>query len=215
MRDAIEDVTRNRSPVRIALSTVAILLSFGASGCWLAAAQLAPVALQAVESLGSGVAQVAAAASGPRTPKDSDLTPAEQEERCDELEIEVPGVIEFRSSQSAPGPEWREIRLGGSMDSPQWEPLIEQDAGPGGWRQVANLATMNFTPPIDGALKPGADNYLAYAPANPQTSVEQDQLISMTIDFGAGIGTFQWKGRLYQYSLVRQLPCYPTSLAMN
>ena len=50
---------------------------------------------------------------------------------------------------------------------------------------------------------------LAYAPAEPQTSIERDQLVALTADFGAGIGTFKWNGRSYQYTLVNRLPCFP------
>lgn len=201
--------------MRIALGALAIILGIGSSGCWLAALQLAPAALEAAGTVASDAVQLASGAAIARHSKKVGDDPADQEERCDELEIEVPGVIEFRTTEIASAPEWRELQLGGSMDAPHWEPLFEQDAAPGGWHRASNLAAMKFAPPIDGALKPGMENYLAYAPVNPQTSVEQDQLVAMTIDFGAGIGTFQWKGRSYQYSLVNELPCFPASLALK
>src|SRR5438876_4717519 len=201
--------------MRMALGVLALGLALGASGCWMAAVQFAPLAIQAAESLGSGVLNLAGAAAAAHQSKDPASGDAiDHEERCDELQVEVPGVIEFRTSQAASSAEWRELHLTDSIDTPQWEVLTRQDSAPGGWHPAVNLAKMNFAPPIDGALKPGTGNYLAYAPNNPQTSVEQDQLVAMTVDFGAGIGTFQWKGRTYQYSLVRELPCFPASMAM-
>lgn len=200
--------------MRMAVGVLVAGLAIGASGCLLAALQLAPVALQAAESLGSGVVNMAGAAAASNHSKDPGGDEIDSEERCDELQIEVPGVIEFRAAQ-ATSAEWRELRLSDSIDSPQWEPLTGGDSAPGGWHPAVNLARMNFVPPIGGALKPGVGNYLAYAPNNPQTSVEQDQLVAMTVDFGAGIGTFQWKGRTYQYSIVRELPCFPAPLAMK
>lgn len=199
----------------MAVGALAVGLAIGASGCWMAALQLAPVALQAAESLASGVVNIAGAAASSHHSNDPGGDALDREERCDELQIEVPGVIEFRTAQATSSAEWRELRLSDSIDDPQWEPLTAQDSAPGGWHAAVNLARMNFAPPIEGALKPGVGNYLAYAPNNPQTSVEQDQLVAMTVDFGAGIGTFQWKGRTYQYSLVRELPCFPAPLAMK
>jgi hypothetical protein len=68
---------------------------------------------------------------------------------------------------------------------------------------------MRFAPPLRQGLRDGKPNYLAYAPAEPRTAVERDQLVALTADFGVGSGTFQWNGRAYQYTLVNRLPCFP------
>lgn len=197
------------------MATLAIVLAIGACGCWMAALQFAPMALQAVGSVGTGLAHAAENAAASGHVDDPGHSPADTEEKCDQLQIEVPGVIEFRVAQVGAEPQWRELTLSNSIDEPEWEPLREQDSAPGGWHPALNLAKMNFTPPLEGVLKAGDGNYLAYAPSDPRTSVEQDQLVSMTVDFGTGIGTFLWNGRIYQYSLVRQLPCFPASVAMK
>lgn len=199
---------------RMMLAAGALALALGSSGCWMGAMELAPLGLQAAEMVGSGVVQVAANVAGSHSPGAAE-DEIDKEERCDDLQLEVPGLIELRADNRGAPPRWREITLGGSSDDPYWEPMPEKDEPAGGWRPTENLATMNFAPPLENSLKHGVDNYLAYAPAEPKTSVEQDQLVAMTVDFGAATGTFRWNGRVYQYSVVRKLPCFPPSVAMN
>jgi hypothetical protein len=209
--------------MRFALTACALTFALGTGGCWYAALQLAPLGLQAAEAVGGGavnlVAKAAAAThSSSHSDNEGDRKAGEdeidREERCDELQLEVPGVIELRQSGEASGPEWRELRLANS-DFPQWEVLQDKDSAQGGWRPAINLLKMSFTPPLEGSLKPGVPNYLAYAPAEPKTSIEQDQLVALTVDFGTGNGTFQWNGRRYQYAVVRNLPCFPAPIAMK
>jgi hypothetical protein len=183
-----------------------IVVVLGGAGC-LAPAMLAPLALQA------GVGAISAAgyaAKGNSRLDDTDDTvdPAEREERCDELQLEVPGTIEFQVADNNPT-AWRELQLGGSTDAPQWQAVAGAQSDPAGWRPLVNLHTMSFAPPLQQGLRRGKPNYLAYAPAEPRTSSERDQLVALTADFGAGLGTFQWQGREYQYTLVNRLPCFP------
>ena len=206
--------TGRATAMRIALAAGAIVLALASGGCWMGAMQLAPLGLQAAEMVGSGMVQIAADVAGSHAPSAAE-DEIDAEERCDDLQLQVPGLIELRADKSDDPPQWRDLTLGGSSDDPRWEPMAENDAPSGGWRPAQNLATMNFAPPLENWLKHGADNYLAYAPAQPRTSVERDQLVAMTVDFGAATGTFQWNGRVYQYSVVRKLPCFPPSLAMN
>src|SRR5215472_8261640 len=184
-----------------------IVVVLGAAGC-LAPAMVAPLAMQAGEMAGVGALNAVGYAAGGNPHLDGTVDAAENEERCDELQLEVPGTIEFQVANNSPT-AWRELQLGGSTDAPQWQAVAGEQSDAAGWRPLANLHRMRFAPPLQQALRNGKRNYLAYAPAEPRTPIEQDQLVALTADFGAGQGTFQWNGRAYQYTLVNGLPCFP------
>jgi hypothetical protein len=188
------------------LYAVVTLVILGTGGCLAPAIGLAPLALQAGESAGVGAID----AAGYAAERNSDLDGRSdaEEERCDELELEVPGTIEFQVADNNPT-AWRELQLGGSTDAPQWQALAGDQSDAAGWRPLANLHTMRFAPPLRQALKGGKHNYLAYAPAEPRTSIERDQLVALHAEFSGGQGTFQWNGRAYQYTLLNRLPCFP------
>ncbi len=57
-------------------------------------------------------------------------------------------------------------------------------------------------------LTPDKPQFLAYAPAEVSNPNDSEQFDSMTSAFGAGIGTFQWRGRTYSYVVVKELPCF-------
>lgn len=185
----------------------------------MAALQFAPYALQGAEFVGSGLIHGASSLAqgvgmmthGPNdVPKYSDMN-SEERERCDQLAYQVPGVIEMRKS-AAGAPEYRELRLDGSADDAQWTPVIQPDGASGGWRPAVNFLQMNFDPPMAGAIRQDSGStYLAYVPSDSQSPAEQDQLVSLTMNFGEPIGTFTWNGRVYQFDVAIALPCYPTS----
>ena len=189
------------------LWTAMIAVVLGAAGC-LGPAMIAPLAMQAGEMAGVGAINAASYATGGNSHPDGMVDAPEEEERCDELQLEAPGAIEFQMADNSPT-AWRELQLGGSTDAPQWQAVAGEKSDAAGWRPLANLHTMRFAPPLQQALRNGKHNYLAYAPAEPRTSIERDQLVALTADFGAGLGTFQWNGRAYQYTLVNRLPCFP------
>jgi hypothetical protein len=178
-----------------------ILVILTSVGC---ATSLVPMALQAGGMAGAGLLK----AAEPKSSDDGAQDSAENEERCDELELQVPGTIEFRLADQNPS-AWRQLQLGGSSDSPQWQALASEQSDAAGWRPLSKLENMSFAPPLEQVLKAGKRNYLAYAPAEPRSPVERDQLVALTADFGVGIGTVRWNGRTYQYTLVNRLPCFP------
>jgi hypothetical protein len=202
--------------LRMTLFAGLTALAFGVCGCWAAALQLAPIGIQAVEAVGSGAVQLAEAAtiSGHQKSKNAadedhpNEDEVDREERCDELELEIPGVVEIRKNTTG-APQYRELHLGGSPDEPQWAPVLDKDTGPGGWQTAVNFMQMNFTPPLDGALPETGTSYLAYAATEPQSDVERDRLVALTVNFGSGAGTFTWNGRGYQYVVKKKLPCFP------
>jgi hypothetical protein len=202
------DVPTSHLPLGAMLGPAVILVVLGGAGCLAPAIGLAPLALQAGEMAGVGAINVAGSAAEGNSHRNTTMDAAEGEERCDELQLEVPRTIEFQVADDSPT-AWRELQLGGSTDAPQWQAVAGEKSDAAGWRPLVNLHTMRFAPPLQQALRGGKPNYLAYAPADPRTSIERDQLVALTSDFGAGLGTFQWNGRAYQYTLVNRLPCFP------
>jgi hypothetical protein len=190
------------------------------SGCWLAALQLAPMALSAAGDVGSGLTYAAASAAGkvegkPEDPEhfgeDMNLPGGEEldsNDSCKLLEAQTPGVIELRKSTSG-APEYRALKLADSSGDVRWTPVVDQETATDGWRPAVRFLSMSFTPPLENALLPAGSSYVAYAPAQSQTSAEQDQLTALHFDFGAPVGTFNWDGRLYQYAVAHALPCLP------
>jgi len=190
-------------------------MAIALGGCWAAALQFAPLGLRAAEAVGAGAVDAAKMAAGSRSRGSAGSEDdVDREERCDALQLEIPGLIEVRQSKSS-APQWRELQLGGSTDAPQWVVNAGKDRPADGWRPAVNLTEMNFAPPIQGSLESGRTSFLAYAPAAPQNSVERDQLVAMTVDFGLSTGTFRSNGRTYQYTVVRDLPCFPGPVALR
>jgi hypothetical protein len=198
------------------IAILAVAGAIGTSGCWLAALQLAPMALSAASDVGSGLTYAAAETAGAVSGKkedpdqfDESLTGADEldsNESCKLLAAETPGVIELRKGSTG-APEYRALKLGDSSGTVRWLPVVDQDTGAEGWRPAVNFLSMNFVPPLTNALPENGSSYLAYAPAESKSSAEQDQLTALHFDFGNPLGTFSWDGRLYQYAVAHALPC--------
>jgi hypothetical protein len=186
-------------------------LALAAAGCWTAALELAPLGIRAAEAVGSGATTLAASSTGSHS-GDHGEDEIDRGERCDELQDMTPNVIEFRKADPGGVAQWRELRLDTSASDPRWIPAGDSGAE-SVWHAAQNLPSMSLSTPIVALLKPGTPSYLAYAAAEPQTISEDDQLAGLTADFGAGVGTFQWNGRLYQYALANKLPCFPAPVA--
>lgn len=171
--------------VKIAGSRLLIaLLAFAPLGCWVPiAVEYAPAALQTAESLG---AHAVAAAQGPAG--------------------DTPGVIELRRDASGSA-EYREMRIDVASNQPCWTPVSDRDTAADGWRPAENLMQMNFKPPLTSALSNSKTIYLAYAPLDAGSSdTDREKLEQFNRSFGAPVGTFDWNGHSYQYSLPRVLP---------
>jgi hypothetical protein len=167
-------------------------------------------------ALGSGVANAARATGGAHANGGAgDEDEVDREERCDALQLEAPGVIEVRKTDDGGTARWRGLHLGGSTDAPQWEVDASTDKAVDGWRSATNLLTKDVGPTLQDSLKAGVANYVAYAPAEPRNSSEQDHLVALVTNFGMSAGTFRWNGRVYQYSVVRKLPCFPAAIALK
>lgn len=124
------------------------------------------------------------------------------DQQCNELLLTAPPIIQFRGEPNG-AISWRQLHLGGSPDTAQWNVVL------GGWHQLANLEQLDFSPPLPNTFEVGQPIFMPYAPAEPQKSTEEDQLRSLTLDFGTPLGNFDWNGRIYDYLLVERLPCFP------
>lgn len=130
------------------------------------------------------------------------------DDTCDQLEVEVPGVIELRRS-AAGTPEFRELQLTDSLDDRQWTPIAYSETKPDGWRPATNFLQMNFTPPLGAVIPENSSSFLAYAPSQFVSAADGDKLTAMTTNFGKPVGTFTWNGHYYHYVVTTTLPCFP------
>ena len=186
----------------------------------MAAAQLAPIAVNVAEDVGADIvgltAGVAENVTASRHQAD-DLAKHQEEGResamnsgdsCDRLEVEVPGVIELRRSVGGT-PEYRELRLSDTIGERQWLPAADNETAADGWRPAVNFLQMNFSPPLGAVVPAPASNFLAYAPSQFVSPADRDRLAAMTSNFGEPAGTFTWQGRYYHYVVTSTLPCFP------
>jgi hypothetical protein len=198
---------------RITAILCGAVLMTGTYGCMLAAL---PLAISAAESVGSVVANgalgaVVAAHEGSGQLADPDHpgeAETDREDRCEQLQLDVPGVIELHKNASG-APQYRELQLGGSLAKPQWMPIVGQDTDPSGWRPAVHFLQMEFNPPL-GVLPQTGSDYLAYRQMHSDSSAAPDvEFTPLTANFGKTEGTFRWKGSLYQFALGNRLPCFP------
>lgn len=175
----------------------------------MAAVQLAPVAIQAVEAVGSGVAHLAEGSviAAHQSQLDKNMPPPDSDV-CDELSLEVPMLVELRTDATGVT-RYRELALVGSDLEPEWAAMPNQDTKDGGWKLATNFTKMNFQPPLRTELTANTISYVAYAPSDARDATEQDELNALAIGFGPGTGTFTWNERAYRYALVHKLPCFP------
>jgi hypothetical protein len=192
-----------------ALGCVTLALAVGASGCWMAAMQLAPVAIQAVEAIGGGVANLAVGGivSAHQSHADKNMPPPDSDV-CDELSQEVPMLVELKTDATGIT-RYRELSLVGSDLDPEWAAMPNQDMKTGGWKLASNFTKMNFQPPLQSELTANSIAYVAYAPADARDATEQDELNALAIGFGPAMGTFTWNERPFRYAVVHKLPCFP------
>jgi hypothetical protein len=225
-------------PLNLILSRVAFWMSMAAlgvfaSGCF---APFIPLAIQGVGMVAKMVG--VGAEAGTMVKHGDDQNPEETEvyeqtaldesdfdassakkpanaAKCNALELITPAIVEFRTDREG-ATQWRELGLGGSADSPRWTVMAEaagttaKDVAPtSGWSAASNLSHMEFSPPLETSASPGYATYLAYAPAASLNGVERDELASLMLDFGPATGTFKYNGRVFKYSTLKKLPCFP------
>jgi hypothetical protein len=188
---------------------MALALAIVASGCWMAAMQLAPVAIQAAEAIGGGVANLAVGgiAAAHQSHQDKNMPPPDSDV-CDELSQEVPMLVELKTDTTGTT-RYRELSLVGSDLDPEWAAMPNQDTKDGGWKLASNFTKMHFQPSLQSELTANSIAYVAYAAADAHDVTEQDQLNALEIGFGPAMGTFTWNERAFRYAVVHKLPCFP------
>jgi 2-polyprenyl-6-methoxyphenol hydroxylase-like FAD-dependent oxidoreductase len=167
---------------QIAVAILAAAMTVSAAGCWLAALQLAPAALELLETAGVGAAKLAQSGDSPRL-----------------------GMIELRRDPGG-APEYRDMGVDRSSGDFRWIPITDSTTDAQGWRPAVNFTNMDFQPRLAPAIPSRGDRYLAYAPRDPQTQAEKQGLRSFGDCFGEPVGTFRWNGRLFDYWLPDELP---------
>jgi hypothetical protein len=213
---AIKRLTFKSSASVLVVAISAASLACVASGCWMAAVQLAPVAIQVAKGAGQAAVNVtqnaAKLARGNSGPSEAEQHAAEESlsggDSCYRLQLESPGVIELRRNHEN-APEYRELVLTAELEQPQWTPIIDHDTGAGGWRPAMNFTQMNFVPPLEDAFPEDGSDYLAFTPVDAKTEIEKGRVAALTENFAQIAGTFNWRGQPYQYTVTRTLPCFP------
>jgi hypothetical protein len=200
----------------VLIATIAAATAVALSGCWMAAAQLAPLAESAAETVGADAVELASGIgasthqkeAAEKREKEAHDSAMNSDDVCNQLEVEVPGVIELR--RSAVGtPEYRELQLSESTEQPQWAPVAGGETTAEGWRPAVNFLQMSFTPPLGAVVPESSSNFLAYAPSKFVTEADGDRFTAMTSNFGKPAGTFTWNGTYYHYVVTSTLPCFP------
>lgn len=121
---------------------------------------------------------------------------------CDDLKTSAPLVIELKTAASGPL-NFRLLSLvTPKKKTPYWEPRSE-------WQPGNKLAQIEFNPPLANVLPRGPGSYIVYAPSESSDQHEQNELESLMAAFGGDLGTFRSDGRLYDYTIVPRLPCFP------
>lgn len=182
----------------------------------MAAAQFAPLAANVAETVGGDALEMSAGigasvhGADTRAKQEADARASEMNsgDSCDQLEVEVPDVIELRRSVTG-APEYRELEISDTVAQRQWLPLAGDETTPDGWRPAVNFLQMNFTPPLGAVVPETASSFLAYTPSKVITAADGDRLTAMSSNFGKPIGTFTWNGNYYHYVVTSTLPCYP------
>lgn len=147
--------------------------------------------------------------SSPARTNDQQDPEAAERQVCGELQLQAPLIIEFRTDASG-ATEYRELALGAGADENaiRWQIVPDAAADARGWRPAINIARMDFRPPINSWLKPGASSYVAYTVESDDPS-DRDEYDDLTAEYGPRFGTFRWKDRIYDYALLPRLPCFP------
>lgn len=131
----------------------------------------------------------------------------DQEERCDALVGETPGIEELRKTKQdvIEVRQWRLI----NAQKPHWM-IVRTRTGPlDAWEPKPGIAKLQFTPPLYDQLDYKKSQFLAYAPNNLDDIEDSRAMTSVIEAFGEPAGTFQWHGKTYGYTLVPRLPCFP------
>ena len=128
--------------------------------------------------------------------------------KCEQLVRNPPGLEEIRRTPRL-GIESREIRVERTPDSYRWVVYRSRGSAPDGWRPQNSLDKLHFNPALQFLLPDKTPQYLAYAPSVAETPQDGEQMMSIADNFGPKVGTFEWSGKYYTYTVSKHLPCFP------
>ncbi len=165
-----------------------------------------PIALSATQQLASAHANANSKDDSDESSKDTG--DEDKTMKCDQLVRHPPGIEEIRRTPDL-NIETREIRLMRAGESYQWEPYRSHGSSPEGWRKQSRLDGLHFNPPLQYLLPDKKPRYVVYAIAVPESIEDSEQTISVADEFGAKVGTFEWKDVHYNYTVSKTLPCFP------
>jgi hypothetical protein len=168
-------------------------------GCM--AAALAPLGLQALGTLGVSAGD---AIAGRNYETDDDPRGA----GCEQLSRAVPYIAEVRTEPdgSATFRQWAARLVKGE---PRWTVIRTAASEGDAWQKEAGIGWLNFTPALQSAVESTKSRYVITAPADPASQLEAEQLLSLTLVFGPRDGTYDWRGKRYEYAVAKKLPCLP------
>lgn len=170
-------------------------------GCFAGAAGAAlPIAMTATQGIAVAHAQAV-------SKSDDERGGDEAETRCDQLLHAPPGIEELRR-RSDGSLESREIRLDLSGEQAKWVPYREKGTTAEGWRAQSTIARLDFSPPLHGAVPVKDSRFLVYAKGVAETPLDSEQMIGVAEQSGTQTGTFLWRGKTYNYTLIDKLPCF-------
>jgi hypothetical protein len=205
-------VTRIFLPTRfgrclLALALAALPLALGAC----AAAAIPGLAATATTALqnGAGVAEIAGIQMGEKSAdRHTPGSLEDQQERCDALVGAPPEIEEVRKTKQdvIEARQWRLV----NPASPRWM-IVPSKTGPAdAWEPKPRISKLQFSPPLIDQLDYKKTQFIAYAPNNLDSVDNSRAMTSVTEAFGEPAGTFLWRGTTYGYTMVPQLPCFPT-----
>jgi hypothetical protein len=182
------------------LAALPLVLGACAAAAIPAAAQLVQGGVAAAGYTGIQLGEKAADRHTPGTLDD-------QEDRCDALVGAPPGVEEVRKNKYdiIEARQWKLINAA----KPRWM-IVQTRSGPeDAWEPKPRIWKLRFSPPLADQLDYEKSQFIAYAPNNVDSIDNSRMMTSVRDAFGTPVGTFQWHGQTYGYTVVPQLPCFP------
>jgi len=215
-RKSVRPMPKAGVPAALA-ALLAAVIAFGTAGCMLPVLSIIPPVISlahAVYTANSGAqndadakSQDAEASTAETSSPPPKLTPGNL---CQMMAILRPDMVLVELRKNVAGaPEYRELRLLNSADEAHWTPVVDSETGPDGWLPAVNFLKMDFKPALTDIIPDAGTCYLAYAPS-PTDPNSPDQAAEPGSRL-AGVGTFSWAGRVYQYTVARTLLCLSPS----
>ncbi len=202
------------APLRFAAQRAIELLL----GAWLASMVgcAGPAALAAMQTAGplalSATEHVVAAGGNAKSKDDDESIKDGQDDdaalKCQQLVRHPAGVEEIQRTPDL-NIVSREMRVQRIGENYRWEVYRSHGSSPEGWRRQSRLDGLHFDPPLQYLLPDKKPRYLAYAISTPETPEDSEQMMTLVDDFGSKVGTFEWHGVHYTYTLLKHLPCFP------